>query len=145
MREFNHQYYPHFHRDQKWQKFFKLRQLEKSVTKYETELRELAEFVPEVAGFEKYLCSKFEEGLNLKIREKKSISINQNYKKVIQLALGAEKLTNERVAKGKFQKRKGFEFMSGQSSKKSKSSESSSNSSGSSAESVSSPQTFRSP
>ena len=49
------------------------------------------------------------------------------------------------MAKGKFQKRKGFEFMSGQSSKKSKSFESLGISSGSSAESVSSPQTFRSP
>ena len=56
-----------------------------------------------------------------------------------------EKLANERVVKGKFQKRKGFGFMSGQSSKKSKSSESLSNSSRSDAESVSSPQTFRSP
>ena len=56
-----------------------------------------------------------------------------------------EKLANERVVKGKFQKRKGFGFMSGQSSKKSKSSESSSNSFGSGAEFISSPQTFRSP
>ena len=28
---------------------------------YETELRELVKFVPEVANFEEYLCSKFEE------------------------------------------------------------------------------------
>ena len=92
-----------------------------------------------------YLCSKFEEGLNLEIREKMSVSGSQNYKEVVQLALRTEKLANERGNKGKFQKRKGFGFMSGQSSKKSKSSESSGNSSGSGAESVSSPQAIRSP
>ena len=70
VREFNDQYYTHFHRDQKRQEFFKLRQWGKSVIEYETELRQLAEFVPEMAGFEEYLCSKFEEGLNLDIREK---------------------------------------------------------------------------
>ena len=74
-----------------------------------------------------------------------SVSGSQNYKEMMQLALRAKKLANERGAKGKFQKRKGFGFMSGQSSKKSRSFESSGNSSGSGAESVSSPQTFRSP
>ena len=73
------------------------------------------------------------------------VSGSQSYKKMVQLALRAEKLANEKRTRGKFQKRKGFGFTSGQSSKKSKSSESSKNSSGSSAESVSSPQTFRSP
>ena len=71
-----------------------------------------------------------------------SVSGNQNYKEMVQLALRAEKLANEREAKGKFQKRKGFGFTIGQSSKKSRSFESSGNSSGSGAESVSSPQIF---
>ena len=88
---------------------------------------------------------KFEEGLNLEIREKMFIFDNQNYKEVVQLALRADKLTNEKMAKGKFQKRNGFGFMSGQSSKKSRSSESSGNSFGSGAESISSLQIFRSP
>ena len=39
----------------------------KTVVKYETELRQLAEFVLEMSRSEEYLCSKFEEGLNLKI------------------------------------------------------------------------------
>ena len=60
-------YYTRFHRDQKRQEFFRLRQLGKSVMEYETELRELAEFVPEMASSEEYLCFKFEEGLNLEI------------------------------------------------------------------------------
>ena len=68
-----------------------------------------------------------------------SMSGSQNYKKVVQLALRAKKLANERAAKGKFQKRKGFGFMFGQSSKKSRSSEYSGNSFGSGAELVSSP------
>ena len=71
-------------------------------------MRQLAEFVPEMSRFEEYLCSKFEEGLNLEIREKMSVSGSQNYKEVVQLALRAEKLANEQGAKGKFQKRKGF-------------------------------------
>ena len=74
-----------------------------------------------------------------------SVSGSQSYKEMVQLALRAEKLANERWAKGKFQKMKGFGFTSGQSSKKSKSFESSRNSSGSGAASISSPQTFRSP
>ena len=115
------------------------------MTEYETELRELTEFVLKVACSEEYLYSKFEEGLNLEIRKKMSVFESQNYKEVVQLALRAKKLANEKVAKGKFQKRKGFGFMFGQSSNKSISSKSSGNSSGSSAESVSSPQAFRSP
>ena len=92
-----------------------------------------------MTGSEEYLCSKFEKGLNLEIREKMSVSGSQNYKEIVQLALMAEKLANERGAKGKFQKRKGSGFMFGQSFKKNKSSESLTNSSRSGAESVSSP------
>ena len=61
-----------------------------------------------MAGFEEYLCSKFEEGLNLEIREKMSVSSSQNYKEMVQLTLRAEKLTNERKAKGKFRREKGL-------------------------------------
>ena len=68
LREFNGQYYTRFHWDQKWQEFFRLRQHGKSVTEYEIELRELAEFLPEVASSEEYLCLKFKESLNLEIR-----------------------------------------------------------------------------
>ena len=60
----------------------------------------------------------------------------------MQLVFRAEKLTNERVAKGKFQKRKGFGFMFGQSFKKSRSSESLGNSSGSGAKSEAHPRYF---
>ena len=55
----------------------------RTVIEYETELRELVEFVPEVANFEDYLYSKFEEGLNLEVREKMSVSDNQSYKEVV--------------------------------------------------------------
>ena len=98
-----------------------------------------------MASLEEYLCLKFKEGLNLEIREKMSIFGSQNYKKVVQLALRAKKLANERIAKGKFQQKKGFRFISDQSSKKNKSSESLDNSSGSGTEPVSSTQTFRYP
>ena len=39
----------------------------------EIELRELLKFVPELDNSKEYLCSKFEDGLSLKIREKMSI------------------------------------------------------------------------
>ena len=40
------------------------------------------------------------------------VSGGQSYK-VVQLALRAKKLTSERMSRGKFQKRKGFGFVSG--------------------------------
>ena len=73
-------------------------------------MRELVEFVPEQANFEEYLCSKFEKGLSLEIRENMSISGSQSYKEVVQLTLRTEKLTDERMARGSFQRRKGFGF-----------------------------------
>ena len=50
---------------------------------YETELRELAEFVPELANLKEYLWSKFEEGLTLEIQEKMSVSGSQSYKEAV--------------------------------------------------------------
>ena len=71
---------------------------------YETELKELIEFVLKVAGFEEYLCSKFEEGLNLEIREKMSVFENQNYKGVVQLALKAKKASQWKSGQRKISK-----------------------------------------
>ena len=130
VREFNEQFYTRFHRNQKRQEFFRLKQFGKTITEYETQLRELAEFVLELANSEEYFCSKFEKGLNLKIREKMSVSGGQSYKEIVQLALRAEKLTSERMSRENFQKRKRFGFVPRQSSKKSRSFESSGNSSG---------------
>ena len=120
VQEFNDQFYTRFHRNQKRQEFFRLRQLGRMVVEYETKLKELAEFVLEVINSEDYLCSKFEEGLNLEVREKMSVSSNQSYKEVVQLALRAEKLVNERFNRGKFQKRKNFGFLSGNLRKRAK-------------------------
>ena len=75
------------------------------------ELRELAEFFLELANFEEYLCSKFEDGLILEIKEKMLISGSQSYKELVQLALKAEKLISERMSQRKFQKRKRFGFV----------------------------------
>ena len=98
VQEFNEQFYTQFHKDQKRQEFFRLKQFGRSIIEYETELRELAEFVLELANFKEYLCSKFEEGLTLEIRKKMSISGSQSYKKIVQLALRAEKLTSEMMS-----------------------------------------------
>ena len=102
VREFNEKCYTRFHRDQKRQEFFWLKQFSKTVTEYETQLRELVELVPELSNSEEYLCSKFEEGLTLEIREKMFVSGGQSYKKVVQLTLRVEKLTGERMYRRKF-------------------------------------------
>ena len=76
------------------------------MTEYEIELKELSKFVPRFANSEKYLCSKFEEDFSLEIKEKMYITKIQNYKKVVQLTLRAEKLTSEKMTHNIFQKRK---------------------------------------
>ena len=74
VQEFNEQYYTHFHRDQKRRKFFRLKPFGRFVTEYETKLKELDEFVLKLVNSEEYLCSKFEEGLSLKIKKKMLIT-----------------------------------------------------------------------
>ena len=74
-----------------------------------------------------------------------SVLGNQSYKEVVQLAFRAEKLIGERRSRGSFQKRKGFGFTSGQSSKKSRSSDSFENSFGSRTDCVGSPRFIQSP
>ena len=51
VQEFNEQYYTYCYRDQKRQEFFKLKLFGKTIIEYKTELKELAEFVPDVANF----------------------------------------------------------------------------------------------
>lgn len=60
------------------------------MTGYETELKDLANFVAELLGSEEVLSSKFETGLNLKFWERMVVTGNQSFKKVVQLALWAE-------------------------------------------------------
>lgn len=55
-REFDEEYYTHFHRDQKRQEFIKLIQEGRSMMEYEIELKYLANFVPELVGTEEMLC-----------------------------------------------------------------------------------------
>ena len=56
VQEFNEQFYTRFHRDQKRQKFFRLKQFGKTIIEYETKLRESIEFFLELTNSEKYLC-----------------------------------------------------------------------------------------
>lgn len=43
---------------------------------FETELKDIANFVLELVGYKEVLCSKFEAGLNLNVRETMSITGN---------------------------------------------------------------------
>ena len=72
--EFDKEYYTYFHRNQKRQEFMTFTQGSRSVMEYETELKDLAAFVPKLVGTEEMWGSKFEGGLNLSIREKMSIT-----------------------------------------------------------------------
>ena len=47
-----------------------------------------------------------------KLEKKMFVFGSQSCKEVVQLALRAEKLTDEKMCRGNFQKRKGFGFMS---------------------------------
>ena len=88
-----------------------LTQGSRSVVEYETELKDLAAFVPELVGMEEMLSSKFERGLNLSIREKMSITGAQSFKEIVQQALRAEKLLQEgRRVREHFAKRRNTEF-----------------------------------
>ena len=73
VKEFNEQYYTYFHIDKKRQEFFKLKQFGRTMTEYETKLKELSKFVPKLVNSDEYFCSKFEEGFSLKVRENMSI------------------------------------------------------------------------
>ena len=78
---------------------------------YETKLKDLAAFVPELVGTEEMLASKFEGGLNLSIREKMSITSAQSFKEIVQQALRAEKLVQEgRRVREHFAKGRNIEF-----------------------------------
>ena len=72
-----------FTKIRKRQEFFRLRQFRKTVIEYESKLRKLVDFVLELANSKEYLCSKFEEGLSLKIREKMLVFGSQSYKEVV--------------------------------------------------------------
>ncbi|KAH7685678.1 Zinc finger CCHC-type protein [Dioscorea alata] len=131
LHEFDEEYYTRFHRDQKRQEYMKLVQGNKAVAEYEAELKELANFVPEIVGGEEALCSKFEAGLNLSIRERMAVTGNQSFKEVVQLALRAEKLVLEgKRLRENLAKRRNPDFS--RASKRSKSEDTSSGFSGSS-------------
>ena len=83
-----------------------MRQFGRTITEYELELRKLAKFVLEFANSKEYLYSKFEKGLRLEIREKMSVLGSQSYKKVVQLALKAKKLTGEKRSQDSFLEKK---------------------------------------
>lgn len=61
-----------------------------TVTEYESELKDLASFVPELAPIEEVLCSKFEGVLNLDIRQRMEATGTQIFKKVVQTTLRVE-------------------------------------------------------
>ena len=73
-------------------------------------MRELAEFVPELANSKEYLCSKFEDALTLEIQEKMSVSGGQSYKEIVQLALRAKSYLVKKCLKESFKKERDLDL-----------------------------------
>ena len=67
---FDTQYYTPYQQDRKRKQFLQTSQRGRLVADYEAEFSELAAFVPELIPSERYLCTRFIEGLDLDIRER---------------------------------------------------------------------------
>ncbi|OMO68118.1 Retrotransposon gag protein [Corchorus olitorius] len=95
LREFDDQYYTHFYQKEKQREFLNLVQGGMTVEGYEPKFKELISYVPSLIRNEEDRCSYFEEGLNTAIRERMPISGDESYKKVVQMALQAQKLVGQ--------------------------------------------------
>ena len=73
---------------------------------YEAEFSELAAFVPELIPSERYLCTRFIEGLDLDIRERLAPTSTDVFKEVVEQAQRVEDVILERRARGGFKARR---------------------------------------
>ena len=103
--EFLDKFYSAHHRDMKRSEFFNLRQGSRTVEQYETELRELAKYVPEFPEHSEVMRFRFESGLSIAIRDRMGSTPGEDYSTLVQKALRAEELVR---ARGTFlEKKKG--------------------------------------
>ncbi|EOY01006.1 Gag protease polyprotein [Theobroma cacao] len=107
LQEFDGQYYTYFHQKEKKREFLSLQQGNLTIEEYEARFNELMSYVPDLVKSEQDQASYFEEGLRNEIRERMTVTGREPHKEVVQMALRAEKLTNEnRRMRAEFAKRR---------------------------------------
>ncbi|WRX18079.1 zinc finger protein [Theobroma cacao] len=90
-----------------------------TIEEYETRFNELMLYVPKLVRLEQDQVNYFEEELRNEIRKRMIVTGKESYKKVVKMALRAEKLATEnRRIRAKFAKRRNSPTFSGQSSKR---------------------------
>ena len=94
-RVFAEKYMPVVYWDRKKIEFLELKQDDLSVAEYEIQFVRLSKYAPEEVASEELKRNKFERGLNLDIRDKMAIK-PPTYREVLETALRAEEIMNER-------------------------------------------------
>ncbi|XP_017970212.1 PREDICTED: uncharacterized protein LOC18604294 [Theobroma cacao] len=121
LQEFDGQYYTYFHQKEKKREFLSLQQGNLTIEEYEARFNELMSYVPDLVKSEQDQASYFEEGLRNEIRERMTVTGREPHKEVVQMALRAEKLTNEnRRMRAEFAKRRNPNVSSSQLPKRGK-------------------------
>ncbi|WRX30365.1 zinc finger protein [Theobroma cacao] len=106
---------------EKKREFLSLKQRNLTVEEYETRFNELILYVPDLVKSEQDQTSYFEEGLRNEIKERMTVTGREPHKKVVQMALRAEKLaTKNRKIRTKFVKRRNLGLSSSQPVKRGK-------------------------
>ncbi|WRX25693.1 Retrotransposon gag domain - like 10 [Theobroma cacao] len=119
LREFDGQYYTYFHQKEKKREFLSLKQGNMTIEEYETCFNELILYIPKLVRLEQDQVNYLEEGLRNEIRERMIVTGKESYKKVVQMALRAEKLAIEkRQIRVEFIKRRNPPTFLSQSSKR---------------------------
>ncbi|WRX21066.1 zinc finger protein [Theobroma cacao] len=106
---------------EKNREFLSLRQGNFTVEEYEARFNELMLYVPDLVKSEQDQTNYFEEGLCNEIRERMTVTGREPHKKVVQMALRADKLANEnRRIRAEFANRKNSSVSSSQPPKRGK-------------------------
>ncbi|WRX23776.1 Retrotransposon gag domain - like 10 [Theobroma cacao] len=121
LREFDGQYYTHFHQKEKNREFLSLKQRSLTIEEYEARFNKLMSYVPNLVKTEQDQANYFEEGLRNEIKDRMTVMGKELYKEVVQIALRAEKLGTEyRRIQVEFAKRRNLNTSFSQPSKKGK-------------------------
>ncbi|XP_017972677.1 PREDICTED: uncharacterized protein LOC108661200 [Theobroma cacao] len=95
LREFDGQYFTYFHQKEKKREFLSLKQGNLTVEEYEARFNVLMLYVLDLVKSEQDQANYFKEGLRNEIRERMIVTGKEPHKEVVQMALRAEKLSNE--------------------------------------------------
>ena len=91
--EFTDRFFPQSHKDSKIEEFFKLEQMNMSVSEYEKKFSELVRFVPYIQADEVMKCKRFLSGLQHLIRVHLSVVPQNIFGDLVEAALRVEQST----------------------------------------------------